>query len=125
MRDLGSKLISYLSLAQGFYFLITGVWPLVGISSFQMVTGRKTDLWLVKTVGVLVSVIGGVLIIAGLRRQVSPELLLLAVGSGAGLIGIDVVYVASGRISRVYLIDALIELIFIAGWILVLTLWVS
>src|SRR3712207_8811708 len=42
--------------------------------SFQAVTGPKTDLWLVKTVGVLVIAIGSVLCSAGLRRQAAPEI---------------------------------------------------
>lgn len=43
---------------QGIYFLLTGLWPLVSIESFQWVTGPKTDLWLVYCVGCLVAVIG-------------------------------------------------------------------
>ena len=43
-----------LALAQGAYYLLTGVWPLVSIGTFQRLTGPKADRWLVKTVGVLV-----------------------------------------------------------------------
>jgi hypothetical protein len=101
---------------QGLYFLITGVWPLVSIGTFQAVTGRKTDLWLVKTVGVLVALIGLALLAGGLRGQLAFELILLAVGSGVGLIGIDVVYVARRTISPVYLLDALLEALLLVGW---------
>ena len=86
------------------------------LGTFQKVTGPKTDLWLVKTVGVVVGVIGGVLAVAGLRRQTAPEIPLLAAGSAAGLAGIDIVYVAKKRISRIYLLDAAAELLLIAGW---------
>jgi hypothetical protein len=44
-----------LAARQGVYYLLTGVWPLPSIGSFQRVTGPKTDLWLVRTVGVLVA----------------------------------------------------------------------
>src|SRR4051794_17610666 len=46
---------------QGLYYLVTGVWPLVSIETFQtvtgwktdhLVTGRESDHWLVMTVGV-------------------------------------------------------------------------
>ena len=57
------------ALAQAFYFLPTGVWPLINMATFEAITGAKFDDWLVKTVGVLVSVIGGVLAIAAQRRQ--------------------------------------------------------
>jgi len=99
-----------LLLTQGAYYLLSGVWPLVSIDSFQAVTGRKTDLWLVKTVAVLVGVIGGVLLGSGLRRQrQAPEAIALACAGAAGLMAIDTTYVARKRISPIYLLDALAE----------------
>lgn len=106
----------YLSLAHAVYYVITGLWALFSIKTFQMITGPKVDKWLVKTVGALVLVIGGVVGMAGTRQQQTPEIPLLAVGSAAGLAGIDVVYVARKRISPVYLLDALAEAILIGGW---------
>lgn len=108
-----------LALAQGIFYLVTGVWPIVSIRSFELVTGPKADRWLVKTAGVLIAVIGAALTLAGRRRSVTPELRLLAVGSALGLTGIDVVYVARGRISKVYLLDAVAELGLVAAWALV------
>ena len=106
------------SLGQGIFYLVTGVWPLVSIRSFEMVTGPKTDRWLVKTAGVLIAVVGAALTLAGARRSMTPELRLLAVGSALGLTGIDLVYVRRGRISRVYLLDAIAELALVAAWLL-------
>ncbi|MGH2369833.1 MAG: hypothetical protein ACRDI2_16755 [Chloroflexota bacterium] len=114
------SLLRAICLAQGIYFALTGVWALVNIRTFEVVTGPKVDRWLVKTVGALVTVIGGVLISAGARGRVSPaggvEVPLLAVGSAAALAGIDAVYVAKRRISPIYLLDAVAEVILIAGW---------
>ena len=109
-------LFAWLALAQGGYYAATGLWALVDIRLFQKVTGPKTDLWLVKTVGVLVMVIGAVLGVAGLRRRPTPEVALLAAGNAAGLTAIDIVYVARRRISPIYLLDALAELALIAAW---------
>jgi hypothetical protein len=100
------------------YDLITGIWPIFGIESFQQVTGRKTDLWLVKTVGVVVAVIGATMASAGLRKRMTPEVAGLAIGSTAALATIDVVYVSQGRISKVYLLDALASAFLITGWLL-------
>jgi hypothetical protein len=111
-----SRRFRFVSLAQAAYYVLTGVWPLVSIGTFQKVTGPKVDLWLVKTVGVLVAVIGGVLGVAGLRRRAVPEVALLGAASAAGLAAIDVIYVAKKRISPIYLLDALGELILIALW---------
>ena len=112
--------VRYLALGQGIFYILTGVWPLVGIGTFQKVTGPKTDLWLVKTAGVLITVIGGVLTMAGLRRNMQPEMPVLGAGAAAGLTAIDVVYVAKGRISRVYLLDALAEIGLIIAWLIAL-----
>jgi hypothetical protein len=104
--------------AQALYYLVTGLWPLLHIRSFLKVTGPKTDLWLVKTVGVLIGVIGVVLGVAGRQQSARPEIALLALGSAAGLTGIDVVYVARRRISPIYLLDAVAELVLIFGWVI-------
>jgi hypothetical protein len=87
------------------------------IRTFQLVTGPKKDLWLVKTAGLLIGVIGVVLLLAGLRRRKEPEFPLLAVGSALSLAGIDVVYVRRRRIPPIYLLDAAVELAFAAGWL--------
>jgi len=107
-----------LALLQGLFYLATGIWPLLDIVSFQLVTGPKTDLWLVRTVGVLVTVIGVVLVSAARRHRVTEEIILLAVGSALGLAGIDLVYSLSGRISAVYLTDAAVEIGIAALWVL-------
>ena len=112
------SLQDYLAILQGLYYATTGLWALVSIQTFQRVTGPKSDLWLVKTVGTLITVIGGVMMTAGLRRRSSSEISLLATGSAGSLAAIDVIYVARGRISPVYLLDAVAEAGLIAAWLL-------
>jgi hypothetical protein len=115
---------------QGLYCLVTGVWPLVSIETFQMVTGQKTDHlvtgresdhWLVNTVGVLVIANALVLLLAAWRNRPTPEVALLAIGSAVGLIAIDVIYVAREVISPIYLADAALEVVFIIAWIWVMS----
>jgi hypothetical protein len=106
------------ALVQGGFYVATGLWALVDLDSFMAVTGPKTDLWLVKTVGVLVTVIGGVLLSAGWRRRVTPDILLLGIGAALSLATIDVVYVFAGRISRIYLLDAVAEVGLAIAWAL-------
>ncbi len=111
-----SRLIQRLPISQGAYYLITGLWSMVSMRSFQWVTGRKTDIWLVRSVALLLMVIGMVLAMAGFRQRTVPEVPLLGAGSAAVLAGIDIVYAVRGRISRIYLLDALVELVFLAVW---------
>lgn len=108
-------LASGLAVAQGVFDVVTGVWPIVHLRSFEAITGPKREGWLVKTVGALITVIGGTLLTAGLRRRVSPELMLLAAGSAAALAAVDVRY-SPQRISPVYLLDAVAEGLLVAGW---------
>jgi hypothetical protein len=110
------SLLRKLALIQGLFYVATGVWPLIDIVSFQIVTGPKTDLWLVRTVGVLVTVIGAVLIAASRTRRVSLEIVMLAVGSALGLAAIDLRYALAGRISAVYLADAAVEIALSLLW---------
>jgi hypothetical protein len=105
-----------LAVGQGLFYVATGLWPLVDIDSFQRVTGPKTDLWLVKTVGVLVTVIGGTLLASAFRGSRAPEVALLGAGSALALAGIDTVYATKGRISPIYLADAAVEVGIAAGW---------
>jgi drug/metabolite transporter (DMT)-like permease len=87
----------------------------VDIDSFQRVTGPKQDLWLVKTVGALVAVIGASLIVAGRRRTNPTDVAILAAGSALALATIDVTYVRKGRISPIYLADAAAEYVLLAA----------
>src|SRR5687767_12295481 len=93
--------------AQGAFNIATGLWPVFHMRSFEAVTGPKVDRWLVKTVGLLLAVIGGAEIWATREGKLPDELPLLGVGTAAALGAIDVVYTAKRRISLMYAFDAL------------------
>ena len=122
-------LFTSLCLFQGLYYLLTGLWPLISIETFQMVTGPKTDHlvtgreadhWLVMTVGVIIACIGTTLLVAAWRRQETIEMIVLAIACALGLTAIDVIYVVRGVLSPIYLADAAAELVLIAAWIVAL-----
>ena len=104
------------ALVQGLYFSITGVWPLVSMRTFLMVTGPKTDLWLVKTVGVILAVIGAVLLFAWATGAVNPPVIALAIGAGLGLAIVEIIYVSKKVISAIYLGDAVVEILLAIWW---------
>jgi hypothetical protein len=108
---------SFLPLVQGFYYLVAGIWPVVSIRSFEAVTGPKTDHWLVKTMGLLIAVVGAILLIAGLRRTIIIEIGLLAAGSAGALGGAGSYFALRHVIWPIYLVDGFIELVLIALWI--------
>jgi hypothetical protein len=99
------------NIVQGIYFLITGLWPVFNINSFEKISGRKTDKWLVKTFGLLVAAVGVVLI-------TSSDVKLLGITSAVAVGAPEIYYSLRGRISNVYTIDGIIEFIFVVWWIL-------
>jgi hypothetical protein len=101
---------------QGFYYLGTGLWPLVSLDSFLKVTGPKTDLWLVQAFGTLVSLVGVILLVAAWRRKIPLEIVTLAVGMALALAGVDIIFVLKRSIGAVYLIDALAQIGLVALW---------
>jgi hypothetical protein len=101
-----------LAWAQGLYFLVTGVWPLVSVRTFQLVTGKKSDHliatppseadhWMLNTISALIIAISIVVLAAAWRRRVSFD-------------------VARGTILPIYLADAAVEVLIIGVWIWVL-----
>lgn len=107
----------WIAYGQGLFYLITGLWSLVHMRSFERVTGSKTDTWLVKTVGLLLALVGALLVRAARRGAINGDLRWLGAGSAAVLAGIDITYVARGRIPQIYLLDAVAELAFTLGWV--------
>ncbi len=99
-------------LFQGAYFVITGIWPLVSMESFITATGPKQDTWLVEMVGLLSASIGLTFIVSSLRKQPLP--LVLAYAVALSFLVMDITYVTKGVISRIYLLDGAIQVVFIA-----------
>jgi hypothetical protein len=110
----GSRL---LAAVQGFYFLVTGVWPLVHMESFLAVTGPKTDLWLVQTVGALIAVVGLTLLVAAGSGRVTCEVAALGAGAALALGLVDVIFTARDVIPPIYLADAAPEAVFVLWWL--------
>lgn len=105
-----------LALANGAFFVVSGLWPVIHLRSFEAVTGPKVDGWLVKTVGALLAAVGVPLLRAGRTGKVDGNLALAAAGTAASLAVIDLVYVPKGRISPIYLLDAATELGIVVAW---------
>jgi hypothetical protein len=104
---------------QGSVYVASGLWPIIHLRSFERVTGPKHDDWLVKTVGGLLAVIGLVLLANGVRKRPSRWLRALGLGTAGVLVSADVVYAGSGRISKIYLGDALLHALLAGAWLAV------
>ena len=114
------KLYRNCLLLQTIYYGTTALWPLVHIESFMQVTGPKTDIWLVKTVAVLLLAITASFIAALRYKSYHAPTVILAVTCCIALIFVDCVYVFNGTISKVYLADAIAELAFLGVWAIII-----
>jgi hypothetical protein len=108
------KTILYL---QAGYIMITAVWPVIDIESFMLVTGPKTDIWLVKTVSaLLIPVSLSLFSFAYLELDAVPAYILGGLTSIAFIV-VDFYYALNDTISDVYLLDGILEVIFLLCWI--------
>jgi hypothetical protein len=105
-----------LARAQGAFNLVNGLWPLLHMRSFEAVFGPKTDRWLVRTVAGLLCVNGVSQLRASRHRKSLPDARVTGMGTAATLAAIDLAYAPSGRIRRIYLLDAAVELVWLLLW---------
>jgi hypothetical protein len=116
-QENNSDLKKYILLAQGIYYTTTGIWPVVDIESFMQVSCPKTDTWLVKTFGLILFCEGVCFIIDSLANRISFGLCLLAFLNNLSLIIVDVYYSLTNVICPIYLLDAVIQCVFIGFWV--------
>ena len=104
---------------QATYILITAIWPLIHIESFMEVTGYKTDIWLVKTVGALLIPIAACLYAYLLIETDRRPAIVLGSLTAIAFLAIDLYYALTDVISDIYLADGAVEFIFLTLWLLV------
>lgn len=106
-----------LAKAHGLFNVVGGGWPLVSLRSFEWVFGKKHEVYLEMT-------IGGLMVSSGLSQLQShpsnqgiDHARRLGLAVATTLLAIDLIYVGKGTIRKTYLLDALIEIGWIAAWL--------
>lgn len=104
---------------QSLYILATAVWPIVHIASFMEVTGPKTDIWLVTTVGALLIPVAACLL-SYLAFDI-PRIPALILGglTCIAFIAIDFYYAFTDVIADIYLVDGILQIAFLIVWVCV------
>lgn len=105
-----------LARAHGAFNVVSGLWPLLHMRSFEAVLGPKTDRWLVRTVAGLLLANGAVQLASADDEAALAQARRVGVGTAATLAAIDLAYAPPRRISRMYLVDAVAQLAWIATW---------
>ncbi len=124
MQNPAQKIESFVTLlfkVQGGYYLLTGFWPIIHIDSFIWVTGPLEDIWLVKSFGLMIAIVGLTFIIGARSKQFNWPLISLAILSAMGFIAIDTYFVITNTIPPIYLGDAVAQFVLLILWAAVLT----
>lgn len=117
VRKTSSPASITLAVVHGLYNMGGGLWPLVDMDSFELVTGAKCDEWLVRTVAGIVLFIGLLLLHDALNRRRIDRTLKMMAGGIAGVLGIVALAGSlSGIIAWVYVIDGSIHCGFMLAW---------
>lgn len=110
----------YILWIQGLYTLATALWPIFHLKSFLLVTGYKTDQWLVITVSLLLLAIAICLLLDIRSAAPSLPVSLLGLLTAAGMAFVDFYYTLNDTIRNIYMADGVIEVTFVLAWLLVL-----
>src|SRR5687768_12264116 len=103
------KLYKAVLWTQSLYSLVTAGWALVDIESFMNITGPKTDIWLVKTVSVLLIPISLCFIVSALVKSHPLPVIIMGLTFSAGLASIDFYYTTNETIKWVYAADGVAQ----------------
>jgi hypothetical protein len=104
---------------QGLYTFLTALWPIVHMESFMEVSGYKTDVWLVKTVSILLLAIAICMLLSASSRQNIP-VVILALIVAVGMAYVDFYYALNDTIWNIYMADGIIEILFVLSWLFIL-----
>lgn len=103
--------LEHLLMIQGGYYFITGLWPIISITTFEKITGPKVDKWLVQSFGALTLSISISLLVASYEGTAGYSALILSIGTAISFIFCEIIFCLKGFISYVYLIDAILHVI--------------
>jgi hypothetical protein len=101
---------------QGMYIFLTALWPIVDINSFMVITGPKTDTWLVKTVAVSLICVSLFFLLSSPKSEDLVVTFIACIFS-FGFAYIDFFYSLNKTIRWVYAIDGIIEILFGILWL--------
>jgi hypothetical protein len=103
---------SAVSVAQGLWLLVPGLWLAFFPKHYRKVHDVECDYWIERVHALWLTLVGSVLVAAGVRRRRSLETRLLGLGSATGLAGSDIAAARKTGLARIYFVDLMGELAF-------------
>jgi len=101
---------------QSLFYLFTGIWPLMHISSFLAGKGEEADNWLLVSAGSLLLCIVCAFFIDLYARRNSASIIFLAIASSVAFLCVDFHYSVFHAMSKLYIVDAAIHLVLMTLW---------
>jgi len=114
---MNSRILPRIARLHGWYYIVSGLWPLLHPASFQALTGYKVDYWLAQVVGVLLAVSGAAMLVAARAGRFHAEIVVLACGEALVLGFTDIICVSWPGTTRAYWADAAVEGAFVVVWL--------
>lgn len=105
---------------QTLYYFLTAVWGLVDIESFMEVTGPKTDIWLVKTVSILLLAVSFCFFAHLFIKTNRWPVIILAISCCISLAFIDFYYAGKQTISAIYFLDGIAQIMLLLVWLFII-----
>ena len=109
---MAGRILRYILLFQGVYYLLTAIWPAINLESFMAFAGPKPDRFIFWTVDLLILTIGAAVLFGIWKGELGTAAFL---GGTAALAFIIVEVAFYGRISPWFLLDFAIEAILLLG----------
>ena len=103
---------SAVSVAQGLWLLVPGLWLGLFPEHYRRIHDVERDYWIERVHALWLTLAGSVLITAGVRRRPTPETRLLGLGASAGLAAADISAARKTGVARIYFVDLVGELAF-------------
>lgn len=107
----------HISLFQAAHYILTGLWAVLHLRSFEALTGKKQDRWLVRSTGLMIATVGSYFLMAGVQGP-SPRTRWFGMLFPAALATADVCWAWRSTRAKAYLADALVAGIVIGAWFL-------
>lgn len=101
------KGVDYVIGLQGMYYLLTGIWPLIHLSSFEIVVGYKPDKFQFFTTTLLISLIA-IALLASIKKEKTRSIRILSLGSPLVFLMVELWFGKDG-IRPVFILDACIQ----------------
>lgn len=100
------------TIAHGLWLLVPGLWLGFFPSHYRRVHDVQRDYWIERVHSMWLSLVGGVILAAGVRGHETAETQTLSLGSSLGLAAADIAAAKKTGLARIYFVDLAGQLLF-------------